>query len=322
MEKKGLNFRISFFHRPSISLVALFAFLLQSGLCGAAEIAIIKSKNIASYNEAITGFTVSCSAKITEYDMEGNRDRGIQITKKILNDKPDLVFVVGAEAALAAKDQIKNIPIIYAMVLDPVGKGIVGENIAGISLDIPVRSQLNTLKSIAPKSSKIGVIYNPRKTGPLVEEAKVAAKEMGLTIIDSKIDTPEDVTRALRAFAEGIDAFWMVPDPTLGSETAFKAILEYSMDKKIPFLAFSKAFVEHGALVSLSANYANIGQQACTFATKIQGGTKPSKIGMSPPKGLELTFNLNTAKKIGAENIAANCMSYAASEGYKISVSQ
>jgi putative ABC transport system substrate-binding protein len=314
--------RIEIFHKPSLALFTLAAFLLNIAVCSAAEVAIIKSKNIQSYNEAITGFTVNCNLKITEYDMEGNRDRGIQIAKKIGTDKPDLVFVVGAEAAVVAKDNLKDIPVLYAMVLDPAGKGIAGENIAGISLDIPVKTQLNTLKSISPKTVKIGVIYNPRKTGTLVEEARAAAKELGLTLIDSKIDTAEDVPRALRAFAEGIDAFWMVPDPSLGSEAAFKAILDFTLDKKIPFLAFSKAFVEHGALISLAANYANIGQQACTIATKIMQGTKPAKIGMNPPKGLELTFNLTTAKKIGIENIAANAISFAASEGYKISVSQ
>mgnify|MGYP001147208145 CR=1 FL=1 len=313
--------------RPGPFLFILLSLLLFSPVSRgeAADIAIIKAKNQVLYNEAITGFKVNCTGhKIVEYDMEENEERGHQITAKIKADKASLVFAVGAKAAVLAKGDIKEIPVIFSMVLNPETYGLDGGgNVAGVSLEIPVRIQLYTLKSIVPKVSKVGVIYNPKKTGNLIIEAKKAADEFGFALIASKADTKEDIPRALRAFAEGIDAYWMVPDPTLVTPEGFSIVLNYTFEKKVPFLAYSKAMVDRGALVSLAPNYASIGSQACSVANQIiQGATTPAQVSIASPKGLELTFNIKTAKQIGVENIATNAVTFAAREGYKISVSE
>lgn len=308
-----------------IGVLSLFILVVPFSTGEAAEIAIIKAKNLALYNEAIMGFKVNCTGeKIVEYDMEESEDRGHQITAKVKTDKDGLVFAVGAKAAVVAKEDIKDIPVIFSMVVNPENYGLDGGgNVAGISLEIPVKIQLYTLKSIVPKVSKVGVIYNPRKTGNLIAEARKAAAEYGFDLIASKADTQEDIPRALRAFEGGIDAYWMVPDQTIVTPEGFDTVRKYTLEKKVPFLAYSKAMVDRGALVSLAPNYASIGSQACAIAEQIlQGKTTTATISISAPKGLELTFNIKTAKEIGVENIAANAAIFAARQGYKISVSE
>ncbi|MCL4467876.1 MAG: ABC transporter substrate-binding protein [Deltaproteobacteria bacterium] len=289
----------------------------------AADIAIIKTRNLAPYNEAITGFTINCSALRTkEYDMEENQSRGAEIAGQINQSKPSVVFAVGAPAAQIAKLYIdKSIPIVFVMVQSPEKIGLQDiNNITGISLNIPVETQLRALKALVPAVSKVGVIYNPRNTAGEITQAMRISSQLGFRLIAAKVDTPNDVTRALRAFAEGIDAYWMLPDLTVMQ--AFTTILNYTNDRKIPFLASSKIMVDRGALVSLAPNYANIGSQGCGIVNQIIGGAKPSQIPISPPKGLELTVNLTAAKTLGLQSIATNAMTFAASEGYKISISQ
>jgi len=312
--------------RGPLSLVLTLSLLifLTSIRGEAADIVIIKSKNQALYNEAITGFKVNCTGhKISEYDMEENEVRGHQITAKAKSDKANLVFAVGSKAAVVAREDIKDVPVLFSMVLNPESYQLDGGgNVAGISLEVPVRIQLYTLKSIVPKVSKVGVIYNPKKTGNLIAEARKAAEEFGFVLVASKADTKEDLPRALRAFEEGIDAYWMVPDPTVVTSEGFATVLNYTLEKKVPFLAYSKAMVDKGALVSLAPNYASIGSQACSVAEQIvQGAISPAQVSITPPKGLELTFNIKTAKQIGLENIAANAAIFAASQGYRINVS-
>src|SRR5690606_17342928 len=140
---------------------------------------------------------------------------------------------------------------------------------------IPVDVQLAALKSIVPRARKIGVIYNPKKMGDLVNQAHDAAAKRGLEIIASKVDAPEDTTRALRAFSDGIDAFWLIPDPTVVTPQAFKAILEFSQKANVPFFAYNDAFVRAGALLSLGPNATSIGAQACQMAKLILGGASP-----------------------------------------------
>jgi len=248
------------------TIIIFVVLIVASEICSfAATIAIIKAKNLVIFNEAITAFRTNCNARFVEYDMEDKDERGEQITKKIAADKPDMVFVLGTKAALVARKNIKDIPVIFSMVFNPENYDLNADNISGIAMEIPVVVQLRTLKSIVPKISKVGVIYNPKKTNRLIDEAMVLSKELGFTLVTAKVDSKEDVTRALRAFAEGIDAFWMLSDPSVWSKESFETVLQFTIDKRVPFLAYSKAMVQAGALVSLAINYSSIGQQACTM---------------------------------------------------------
>jgi putative ABC transport system substrate-binding protein len=302
-------------------LIAILSFIIP---CEAfsASIAIIKTKNLELYNEVITAFKTNCVARFTEYDMEDKDSRGELIANKINNDKPDIVFVVGTKAAVIAKKFITNIPVIFAMVMNPENYDVSGKNVTGISMVIPVYTQLYTLKSIVPKISKVGVIYNPKQTGKMIEEALNVSRQLGFNLVAAKVDSKEDVSRALRAFSEGIDAFWMLPDPTVWSKESFDTVLKFTLEKRVPFLAFSKSMVQAGALVSLAINYSELGKQACSVATKLMQSGPPKEYQLLPPKGLELTFNMNTAKLLGFQDIATNAVGFAASEGYKISVEQ
>ncbi len=289
----------------------------------AADIAIIKTRNLSPYNQAITGFTINCSAiRTKEYDMEENQARGEEIAAQINESKPSVVLAVGAPAAQIAKLYIdKSIPIVFIMVQNPEKIGLQDiANLTGVSLNIPVDTQLRALKALVPSVTRVGAIYNPRNTANEINQAIRISNQLGFKLIAAKVDTPDDVPRALRAFAEGIDAYWMLPDITVMQ--AFTTILNYTNDRRIPFLAPSKIMVDRGALVSLAPNYANIGSQGCDIVNQIISGTKPSQIPISPPKGLELTVNLTAAKTLGLQSIATNAMTFAASEGYKISISQ
>jgi len=298
------------------------AVLFFSPSAHALEIAIFNSKNLVNYNDAITGFKVHCQAKFSEYNMEENTRRGEQIAEQIQKSKPDLVLAIGIHAALTASRLIRDIPVVFSMVLNPQKYDLARDNITGVSLEIPVKTQLYTLKSIVPKVSKVGVIYNPKKSKQLIEEAREVAKELDLNLIMAKVDQPRDTPRAFRAFSAGIDAYWLIPDPTVVTREAFQLILNYTYKNNVPFMAFSKSFVDAGALISLAPNYPNIGKQACEIAQTIIQGKKPSDIPVQSPKGLELTFNLNTSKKLGLDIIATQAITFAAREGYKINVTQ
>ncbi len=310
-------------YRLFYKTIAVITTLVFVSSAGAGEVAIIKTRNLAPYNEAITGFTINCSSmKTREYDMEEDQSRGEEIASQINASKPSAVLAVGNPAAQIAKLYIdKSIPVVFIMVQDPEKIGLQDiDNITGISMNIPVETQLRALKALVPSVTKVGAIYNPKISFNDVKEAMKISNQLGFRLIAVKVDSPGDVSRALRAFAKGIDAYWMLPDRTVMQ--AFTIILAYTNERKIPFLAPLKIRVDQGALVSLAANYANIGSQGCGIVSQVIGGTKPSHIPISSPKGLELTVNLTAANTLGLQSIATNARTFGASEGYKISVSQ
>jgi len=232
---------------------------------------------------------------------------------------PDVLVVLGTRAAVIAQQSVKkSIPIVFSLVLDPDRNAVGGDNITGVKMEIPVRTQLSALQAIVPATKKIGVMYNPKKSQSLVLEAAEVAKSMGIQLIASRIEQPEDAVRALTVFAGGIDAFWLIPDPTVANAEVFPKLLQFTVQNRVPFFAFSEAFVKARALFSLSADYSGIGRQTCTIAQKIVAGTPPSQIPWQDPEGLKLSVNIKTAEQLGLGEISMNAFSYAAQKGYQV----
>lgn len=304
-------------------LASFTAVLALAPLAWAADIVVLKSKSLPAYNDSVIAFKTNCGAKYTEYDMDLDEERGKAFIEQINASKPSLVYAVGKQAAKAARANVdKGIPVVFAMVLNPEREDLRTDNMTGISLEIPVDVQLAALKSIVPRAKKVGIIYNPKKMGELVQQANEVAARRGLEIVASKVDAPEDTPRALRAFADGIDAFWLIPDPTVVTPQAFKAVLEFSQKSNVPFFAYNEAFVKAGALLSLGPNATSIGAQACQIAKKVLGGASPKSMEIASPTGMELFLNMKTSEQLGLTSIAANAMSFSAREGVKINVTQ
>ena len=100
----------------------------------AVEIAILKSSNIKAYTDAVDGFKAAAPKGSTfgEYDLDGDLDRGRKLARKIRASDAALVLAVGLKAALAAKLEIVDTPIIYVMVLDPSKHDLTAPNMTGI----------------------------------------------------------------------------------------------------------------------------------------------------------------------------------------------
>lgn len=305
----------------SVTLVSglLVALSAVPGNAESASFAILKSKDIKIYNEAAVGFKTNCSGTFLEYDMNEDFERGAEHAAEINAKEPSAVLSLGTRAAMAAKRFIDDdIPVVFSLVLDPGKADIEASNITGVKMEIPIRTQLEALKSIIPEVDKIGVMYNPKRSREMVRDAASVAKSMGIQLIASRIERKEDAVRALSAFAGGIDAFWLIADRTVANKSVFPKLLKFTIENKIPFFAFSEAFVRARALFSLSADYSGIGAQACDIAKELAGGKGPAEIPWQDPEGLKLSINITTAQQLGFDKISANAFSYAAGQNYQI----
>ena len=309
--------------RHSLHLLCLFLAAILAGwgtTVSAATFAILKSKDIDIYNTTIVGFKTHCSGSYLELDMNENYDLGKKLAGKINDAKPDVAVVLGTRAAVTARQYIDDdIPVVFGLVLDPDKAGLSGEsNITGVKMDIPIETQLLTLKAIVPSVQKIGVMYNPKKSGDLVRKAAQVAQSMGIQIVASRIEQKEDAVRALAVFAGGVDAFWLIPDPTVANAEVFPKLLAFTIKNRTPFFAFSEAFVRARALFSLSADYTGIGKQICEISQQLAGGKPVSEVPRQDPRGLRLSVNIKTAQQLGLSEISVNAFSYAAQKGYQI----
>lgn len=300
--------------RKAINIVILL-YLLGTAImsCLAAEetvIASIKSWDIEAYNTALEGFNKALEdggvkARLLNYNMKGSEEAGHEIAEKVISKKPDVVLTLGTRATRIAVQDIGAIPVVFSMVLEPVSSGFVksmnspGSNLTGASMNIPIKVQFEALKSVVPGLKRVGVLYNTEENGVIIDKASTISKGMGLELIAIAVHSEKEVPRTMSNLGRRIDALWMVADKIVFSPASRQFILIHTLDNKIPFMGISSHFVESGALLALSCDYADIGRQSGQLVLKMLNGAQPRDLAVTVPEKIRLTINLKTAKRIG-----------------------
>jgi putative tryptophan/tyrosine transport system substrate-binding protein len=278
--------------------------LFASGL--KTTIAIINSKAIAPYNDAISGFKEQLEkggyeANFGYYDFK--EDAKKELIGAITSLRPDIIFAVGTEAALFAKEDAGEFPVVFSMVINPTASKIVdsleapGNNLTGVSLDIPIETQFKKLKEFLPDLKKIGMLYDANKN-KLLEEAGIAANKLGLDLYAKPVYSEAEVIDAVEEVLKESDCLWAGIDPLVYNQQSAKYILMATFRHKKPFMAFSYNYVKAGALFALECDYRDIGRQSAQIAVRILRGEKPDNIPVEPPRKIRMAINQKIAEVI------------------------
>ena len=265
------------------------------------DVVVLKSADVGAYNAAVSALKESLSpgVEILEYDLQGDLAQGRKLGKKIRATPARLVVAIGLKAALAAKLEVLDIPIISCLVLDPKKYDLARKNLTGVSLRIPIQTQFALIRNLVPGSKRIGVLFDPTKTKRMIKQAMPFAKGQGLELITSPVSSPEDVPAKLRSMLSNIDILWLIPDSTVLTEDSLEFLLHTTSEARVPVLGFSSGLVRSGALAGLYINYAEVGKQVAGLAQKIlQGQSIPQGIVL-PPDHVSLAINKQIAEYFG-----------------------
>ena len=271
----------------------------------AAKIVALKSADVDVYNEVLEGFKSSFPRSIiSEYDMEGDFQKGRKFLARLKSgSKPDLILAIGIWALQVVAEEIRDIPVVFAMVLNPTT--VIGQearNITGASMNVPIEHQIALLKKVSPQVRRIGVIYDPSKTGFLVRQAERTARDQGVRLVTKAIVSSKDSFAALDAMQGEIDALWILPDLTALAPESVQYMLLFSFRNKIPLLGLSENQARMGALLGLSFESGrDIGSQAAQLANEILSGKSAGELPITTARKVRLTVNLKTASKLGLQ---------------------
>ena len=145
----------------------------------------------------------------------------------------------------------------------------------------------------------MGVIYDPSKTGNIIENAEEKIEAAGLNLVKYEIDSTREVSEAIENLIGKIDALWLLPDSTVVTKKSFAFIKSAALENKIPLLCTSDVFVKAGALAAVSSDHKDVGRQAAELARKILESQPSGSPGIVYPDHFKLTVNTDTAKKLG-----------------------
>ena len=267
----------------------------------AMDIAILRSSDIAAYREAVAGLkaTGPIGAIYTEYDAQGDLELGKKLARKLRASNASLVVAVGLKAALAAKVEIVDVPIVYMMILDPLKHQLTGDNMTGTLLEVPVDRQLKIMRTFLPTLHQIGTLYDPAKTSSRLKEAMRQATISDFQLKGLPVESDKDVPRQLRTLLSDVEAFWLMPDSTVLTNESIRFILESALARQVPVIGFSPEFTRLGALLSMSVNYGDVGRETGLLAKRILDGERLLPLNPVPIERLKITVNLKTARFLG-----------------------
>jgi putative ABC transport system substrate-binding protein len=240
---------------------------------------------------------------------EGRYDRFPALVAEAVHLKVDVIVTAGTPAALAAKEGTRTIPIVMAVIGDPIVAGIVpslahpGGNITGSASMTPEidGKRLELLKELVPGVSRIAVLWNPRNpnNAARVEQMRAAAKTLRLTLQPfvgagdrQELEKGFEIIVAARA-----EALIMESDRALLAHRAF--IVDFATKRRLPALYAYREFVQGGGLASYSPSYPVMFRRAATYIDKILKGAKPGDLPVEQPTKFELVINMKTAKDLG-----------------------
>lgn len=289
-------------------IYALISFILLIGLPPIAlgqEIVIVKSNDIAPYRAAVKGFKSTINAEVNEFVLDKRSDKRAK-RKFIKKDKKNrnLIFTLGTDAFVAARANHPDTPIVFAFILNPdsaLQRAVNNSysNVAGITMTIPPAIQFKTLLEADPSITRIGVVYDPSKTGKLIDEAKKAARKLGIELVDKPIETRPESINAIDEMRGMVDAIWMAPDTTAITRESSEYMLLFSIKYNVPLIGISDKYVKNGALFAFSFDSEDMGRQAGELAKKMLSGEKVRNVSFYGPRTFRLSMNLNIAKKLG-----------------------
>ncbi|QPF94296.1 ABC transporter substrate-binding protein [Bradyrhizobium commune] len=231
-----------------------------------------------------------------------------KLARELAADKVDAIVAVTALGAKEAKQATSTIPIVFVIVSDPVGGGLVeslarpGGNATGLSLmavDLSGK-RLALLKEAVPHLSRVALLVD--NTDQFAQRAvkanQAAAEALGISLWPAEVSTPDDIEPAFSKIAHTrADGVILGAGSMLFNERT--RIGSSALAHRLPALSFIAEMVPHGLLLSYGQDFPDFFRRAAADVDKVLRGEKPADIPVEQPTRFKLALNLKTAKALG-----------------------
>lgn len=221
-------------------------------------------------------------------------------------EQVDLIYTMGILATRAAKEVTEEdgtaIPVVFAVVSDPVGGGLVasmhssGNNVTGVTPvnDFVVLKRFEFLREALPDTKRVIYIWNDKQTSG-IDAVKQGVIDSGLVFIEKYVESPSEFMAFLSSFPFQKNDVMIRTSDSVGA-TVLKETIYTTLNKEIPLIGTNQSDVTQGALLSYGANYGDIGAQSSKLVERVLQGESPAHIPLEDAENFELSINLDTAK--------------------------
>ena len=238
---------------------------------------------------------------------DGHTERLPQLAHELVAANSDVIVTAGPQPVQAAKDATATIPIVMAIVSDPVTYGFVanlahpGGNMTGLSmLNTELSSKrIEFLREAAPAITRVAVFTDPSMGPQGLPETAAAAHALGLELQIIKLAPAQVLDGSAEAELGEAQALLVMPTPFYNLPAVRKRIGEMAQRLHLPSMCEEVSFVRDGCLLSYGPDFAAMWQRSAVYVDKILKGAKPADLPVEQPTKFNLFVNAATAKALG-----------------------
>ncbi|MBN1769442.1 MAG: ABC transporter substrate-binding protein [Prolixibacteraceae bacterium] len=228
------------------------------------------------------------------------------IAKQVSEENYDLIFVTVLAATQALASKIKNTPILFTVVADPVGNKLGKSytnhipNITGIDGMSYTNQGIDLVREYIPDVDNIGVLFCPGEMASVsgLKELEKSCKEKNIGVVSIPVNTASEVIDATQLLcSKNIDAICQLPDNC--TIPAFASMVKVSQKEQIPLFSFITSQVEMGAIAAIAGDYLQQGHEIADIGIRVLNGESPRDIPFSRIKTIETVINPSAANAYG-----------------------
>jgi putative ABC transport system substrate-binding protein len=284
-----------------------------------ARIGFLGATSAAGYADQLAGLRaglrdlgyIECANLVIEYRWaQGQYERLAGLAADLIRANVAVIVTHGTPGALAAKQATTTLPIVMAIVGDPVVSGIVpslahpGGNITGQSFFNPELSgkKIELLKEALPRMTRAACLLNannPGSTGPVLEAMKAAANSLKIDLHQFAVRQSDDLRSAFEGMKEaGIEGVAIDDEGIFNANAAAVAGLAL---KQHLISSGTKEFAQAGGLIGYGVNHFATFRRAAVFVDKVLKGVQPADLPIEQATTFEFVLNSKTAKALGLD---------------------
>ena len=223
---------------------------------------------------------------------------------------PDVVMAYSSNAVPPLLQLTRAVPIVFAVVADPVGAGYVeslarpGGNVTGFTgYEFAMSGKwLELLKEVAPRVTRAAIHRDPAVAAGPAEFAAIqaVAPSLGVELRPLDVRDAGEIERTITAFAQGANGGLIVTGSVWASLHR-KLIITLAAQHKLPAVYNTGYYATDGGLIGYGPDYSDLCRRAAGYVDRILKGEKPANLPVQAPTKYQLVINLKTAKALGLE---------------------
>jgi putative ABC transport system substrate-binding protein len=231
------------------------------------------------------------------------------LAKELVALQPDVILAHSTPVTAALQRESHTIPIVFAVVADPIGSGFIaslprpGGNITGVmQYEASVTGKwLAMLREVAPGLVRAAFVANPKTAtyyDYYVRAGEAVAPSLGIEVAPILIENATDIERAIESFA-GAPNGGLVFLPDVTTAVHRDLFIALAARHRLPAVYWDRSLVAAGGLMSYGNDLVDTFRQAAAYVDRILRGDKPADLPVQAATKFETIINLKTAKALG-----------------------